>query len=146
MKFLLASLGSVILLFSSYFGFLKYQDVHLQNESLDSQSQRLAPELWKIQKQFGVDQYLLTVHAVSAETMLKWCPEVCWGATDVQHADIYILRTQDMATSMPQELRVSFQNLILQHEVMHVVLTEIGVPGDAQDTIIRRLQPSLIKP
>lgn len=145
MKYILSALASATFLLFSVVGFHRYQDYRLQIESADSQTERLTKELWKIQKQFGLSKFQVTVHS-AREVDMDNCG--CWGSTEISSGPpiILIIRTQDMPSSIPQTDRIAFQNEILQHEVMHIVLTSVGVPSDFQDTLIHRLQPSMIKP
>jgi hypothetical protein len=145
MKSILSILGITTLVLGSVFGAMRYQDVRLQNESTEAQTERLTKELWKLQNQFGLTKYEAMVHASRTSDMHD-CG--CLGSTElgVGVPNILIMRTQDMPASIPQEDRIAFQNEVLQHEVMHIVLTEVEVPQDFQDKLIHRLQPSMVKP
>ena len=117
-------------------------------ESTEDQSVRANQELWKIEKQFQLEQWVATVEVKRIWDLSRDCPDV-WGCTEIQPEkppQILLLDTRDYPQSMPQAKRIPWQNHILQHEVMHIKLTELGVPAGAQDGLIYELQPSMIKP
>lgn len=128
-------------------------DYAAEPETIQHQTHRLQPELWKIQKQFGLQHEWMTVSVKSVAEMVfidengVKSPCGCWGMTDTDHLNmITLLSIEDYPESMPWNKRVEFQNTVLQHEVMHIVFTGVGVPGNFQDLLIHRLQPSLPLP
>jgi hypothetical protein len=71
-----------------------------------------------------------------------------WGdvRADENGYHIEVCATEDYPASIPPKNRVAFQNDIIQHEVMHIRLTQLGVPSQVQDELIEGLLPALRKP
>jgi len=119
------------------------QYVDSRPQSTEDQTARLSTELWKLQGQFSLQDVALTVNARRVWEMHD-CN--CWGRTQPDVGIIEIMDIRDMPQAIPWSARAAFQNTILQHEVMHVKLTNLGVPGPVQDTLIEGLQPAMIRP
>jgi hypothetical protein len=129
-----------------YASFLSWA-FYTPSESTEDQTIRLNQELWKLQNQFQLEHSEVVVHAVREKDMLnEGKPCKCWGWTNVETNDIAIMDIRDMPMSIPWKERAPFQNLILQHEVLHIVFTQLGMPGPVQDRFIEALQPFMIKP
>jgi hypothetical protein len=137
-RLLLTLIPSILLIASIPFGLSWYDN---RPETTDVQTLRLTKTLWVLQKQFDLTKIRVEVHAVRRQNMGD-CH--CWGREWDNY--IEVMAVEDMPMSIPWEHRKQFQAEILQHEVMHIVLTNLGIPPDAQDIIIERLRPSEVQP
>lgn len=119
-------------------GFLLYGGT----PSLQLQTERLNKVLWENQKQFALTHRWVDLAVKHSKDMS--CNN-CWGDVfnDDHGSHIEILAQEDFPPSFPQGKRFNFQKEVLQHEVLHVVLTRLGVPGYAQDDLIEGLRPAM---
>lgn len=110
--------------------------------SLDQQTARLSKILWENQKQFKLTEIWVDVKVKHSKDMK--CT-YCWGDeyNDESGSHIEVMAKEDFPPSFPQGKRDKFQNEILQHEVLHIVMTRLGVPDQAQDGIIEGLRPAM---
>lgn len=109
--------------------------------TLAQQTSHLEDVLWYNQQLFHLEAAYISISAKHGKDMAS---HTAWG--DV-HADasgspeIEILALEDYPPAIPFAQRQVLQNEVVMHEVLHVVLREIGVPDAAQDTIIKTLRP-----
>lgn len=138
---------TVVLLLAGLDSYLGYQRFFPSDQSTEAQTIALQPTLWKLQNQFHLTNVDLDVRVVRKSDMRdpdgRWCE--CWGRNNGE-GYIEIEDFRDMPMSIPWNRRKQFQKEILQHEVMHTVLTDLGVPPQAQDGIIETLRPALVQP
>ncbi len=111
-------------------------------DSLTVQSARLAKVLWANQQQFALTSGWIDVHVMHPKDMK--CHE-CWGDqwADAQGNHVEVMAQEDFPASYPVSQRAKMQNEITQHEVMHIVLTKLGVPDKVQDDLIEGLRPAM---
>jgi hypothetical protein len=140
MKYLITFLISLTLGFGLSF------TLPTSNPSTEDQTARLNQSLWKIQGQFNAREYDFQVKAARVWEMEAQGCHNDWGCSNLETAQIYIRDVRDMPQSMPWGKREAFQDTVLQHEVMHFVLSADGVPPDFQDKLIHTLQPALVSP
>ena len=124
------------------------------HEKLWPKRETLAEQSWRCQQQmhqdlilFHIDQYapdLIVVHKGQFHEKTK---EV-WGDTyfDDGGTHIEIMSIDDMPPYWTTDGKLTFQRRIVQHEVLHIVLTAMGMPDEFQDPIILRLEPEMKKP
>lgn len=105
------------------------------HETLGAQQARLEPILWQNLTQFGLDHIFFKLEVKHATEMECGA---CWGDTTFQKYGVLveILDINDYPESMPESERVTFQKQVVQHEVLHVMLTRLGVPPEVQDRLI----------
>lgn len=147
-KIFFSIVGAIVLLLASWGSYTMY--TALRHESLQQQQERLTQEVWKLQDQFNLRTGSVRVEVRRGQDMLEdGKPCGCWGYGNyIENGDysIAIEAMEDMPQAQPWAYRRQFQNEILQHEVMHIVLTALEVPAGFQDRLIKRLQPSLREP
>jgi hypothetical protein len=138
-------IGSALLL-AAFFGILlwKVGPPSFGPETLEAQQARLDPELWRLQNKFDLTNLYVTLNVKHpAELLCGGHPGDCWGETDVETGQIDLISIYDMPAAIPMSARAGFQKKVLEHEVMHLKLTSLGVPSDVQDRLIRGLQPAM---
>lgn len=119
--------------------------VHIP-ESLSAQRWRLQQVLARDQKLFHLEQYATDLEVRHSGQFHSG--EEVWGDLyEGQHGFIIeILALEDMPSYWTDEQRKAWQRDVVQHEVLHIVLSEQGVPEDFQDKLIYRLLPEIKKP
>ena len=127
-----------LFIFSLLFG------MNLFGATLAQQQKALVPALQADLKLFGITDAKVIL-AVKRDKDMGNCG--CWGKTTFTEsaAEITIVAVEDLGDGIAEKDRKEFQETIVQHEVMHIKLSMMGVPPQAQDTIILGLQPSLRK-
>jgi hypothetical protein len=116
-----------------------------QAMALAIQTDALQPVLWDNLKQFNLTHFAIDEKVLSGKEMAS-CS--CWGYTDMEAPDgvhIRLLSVDDYPVTMPVAERAKFQREVLQHEVLHIVLTRLHVPAEAQDAIIEGMTASGIR-
>ena len=139
---LISFLAGLLVSYGLFLGFV-YTDYQ---ESSEDQTLRLTKELWKLEKQYSLIEYGITVQVLRHDDLVNKCGSEVFGCTFPDKGEILIRDTRDLFATMPGKERIPFQNSILQHEVLHLVFTKFGMPGDVQDEWIHDLQPYLKKP
>lgn len=110
--------------------------------SLSEQTARLNKALWVNQKLFGLTDLFIVLEVKHPAGMQV---QGVWGDMFVKDGLPYVevVALEDFPPSFPAAKRIAMQNKILQHEVMHIVMTQLGVPDKAQDALIEGLQPGM---
>lgn len=132
----------LVLLVASLFYFAP----HRGSESLGEQRWRLQQVLARDQKLFHLEQYAMDLDVVHQGAFHSG--EECWG--DLYEGPhgfmVEIIAKEDMPPYWTDAQKRAWQRDVVQHEVLHIVLTEQGVPQDFQDKLIYRLLPEMRKP
>ena len=114
-------------------------------DTIPQQQARLNKVLFRVQRQFGLEDWQILMEVKrQADAREKGVWGDCWVDDDGAHVESVAL--QDYAASRPPRAARKFQNNVLQHEMMHLLLTREGMPHEAQDLAIRTLQPFMKKP
>lgn len=116
--------------------------VTLSAASLSEQTTRLNKVLWVNQKLFGLTNLYIEMEVKHPSDMQA---KGVWGDTFIKDGipHIEILAVEDFPPAFPIADRAAMQNKTLQHEVMHIVMIQLGVPDKAQDALIEGLQPGM---
>ncbi len=108
--------------------------------SLGEQTQALYKQLWNDEKMFGFQNIYIVMNVKHPQDMHE---KNVWGDVhfDKGYPEIDIMALEDYPAQMPMKERKVQQRQVLRHELLHIKMEQLGVPGEAQDTLIEALQP-----
>lgn len=112
---------------------------------LETQQKRAEQVLWYEQKVFGLDQVFTTIVVLRSKDMKA---KDAWGSMTITPGGpvIEIMALQDYQPGLTIKELKHQQDEIVIHELLHVLLTSIGVPQNFQDAIIESVRPGVKLP
>jgi hypothetical protein len=111
--------------------------------TLDQQTQHLEQVLWYNVQLFHLEGSSITISAMHDKDMRS---HSAWGDCypgPNGNPVIEILAVEDYPSSTPLAQRQVYQEGVVMHEVLHIVLHQIELPAEAQDAVIETLRPMM---
>lgn len=110
--------------------------------SLKEQTQSLYKQLYSDEKLLGLTDVYVVLEVKHPTSMHD---KNVWGDVHFETGipQVEVLALEDFPEQVPWKERKVQQIATVRHELLHIFLYQLGVPGDAQDEIIYKFQPLL---